>query len=273
MPKPHEPPAPKPESSSGAAPKTSAGFFPDAPRRPPAAKAAAAPAAPQGRSGGGSGKPATPPPARDPRRQIPGLVDRPLVRGEDQDARQLAANRTRLLGEDTELNTAAQAWREARLLDQMEHQGEAPARIVSQLNEQLSGAQGSEYKGLLARELKPQLDRLAEQVAEATTDNRRKLAAVISRAAHMAGSENAATFEKILAATASAEARHLASSSGLGVVACATDFQAALKRAASQSGTLAPVLAAKLAVCRKFWTGTIPGTIGMSMPRARTRSR
>ena len=38
-------------------------------------------------------------------------------------------------------------------------------------------------------------------------------------------------------------------------------------------GSLAPARAAKFAACLKFCTGRMPGTIGMSMPRARTRSR
>ena len=45
------------------------------------------------------------------------------------------------------------------------------------------------------------------------------------------------------------------------------------KRSASHCGTLAPVLRAKFAVCLKFWTGTMPGRIGMSIPAARTLSR
>ncbi|WP_157758547.1 hypothetical protein [Cystobacter fuscus] len=166
-------------------------------------------------------------------RRIPGLVDRPLVKGEENDAHTRSVMRTRLLGEDTEINAVDQARREARLLGQMEHQGEAPTRIVSQLNEQLSGAQGSEFKSMLARELKPQLDRLAGQVDQATTENRRKIAAFISRAAHMAGSENAGTFDKMLAETASAEAKHLAAFSGAGVAERVSEFQAALRCAAS----------------------------------------
>ncbi|WP_051256713.1 hypothetical protein [Cystobacter fuscus] len=166
-------------------------------------------------------------------RRIPGLVDRPLVKGEEHDAHTRSVMRTRLLGEDTELNAVDQARREARLLGQMEHQGEAPTRIVSQLNEQLSGAQGPEFKRMLARELKPQLDRLAGQVDQATTENRRKIAAFISRAAHMAGSENAATFDKMLAETASAEARHLAAFPGTGVAGRVAELQAALRCAAS----------------------------------------
>ncbi|WNG16640.1 hypothetical protein [Cystobacter fuscus] len=166
-------------------------------------------------------------------RRIPGLVDRPLVKGEADDAHTRSVMRTRLLGEDTEINAVDQARREARLLGQMEHQGEAPTRIVSQLNEQLSGAQGPEFKRMLARELKPQLDRLAGQVDQATTENRRKIAAFISRAAHMAGSENAATFDKMLAETASAEARHLAAFPGTGVAERVSEFQAALRCAAS----------------------------------------
>ena len=38
------------------------------------------------------------------------------------------------------------------------------------------------------------------------------------------------------------------------------------------AGIDVPHLAAKLLVCSKFCTGMIPGTIGTSMPRARTRS-
>jgi len=46
-----------------------------------------------------------------------------------------------------------------------------------------------------------------------------------------------------------------------------------VERSASHCGTLAPALVAKFAVWRKFWTGTMPGMIGMSMPFARTLSR
>ncbi|ATB28456.1 hypothetical protein MEBOL_001903 [Melittangium boletus DSM 14713] len=156
-----------------------------------------------------------------------------LDEGEDE-ALYRSAMRTRLLGEDTEITAFHQARREAQLLGQMENKGEAPTRIVSQLNEQLSGAQGAEFKSLLSRELKPQLDRLAEQVDQATTENRRKIAALIARSAHLAGSESAATFEKLLTATANAEARHLEASAGAGAVVSASEFQTALRSAASQ---------------------------------------
>ena len=39
-----------------------------------------------------------------------------------------------------------------------------------------------------------------------------------------------------------------------------------------QAGTEAPAFLAKAADCSKFTTGTMPGTIGTSMPAARTRS-
>src|SRR5690242_16857560 len=159
-----EPPLPaRPESSPGApgtkggkglarspAPKPGGDFFPDAPRRPPAAKAPAG-----SRMGSDSGRqppgsPSSEAGADREARRIPGLVERPLVKGEEHDAHTRSVMRTRLLGEDTELNAVDQARREARLLGQMEHQGEAPTRIVSQLNEQLSGAQGPEFKRMLA---------------------------------------------------------------------------------------------------------------------------
>ncbi|MFE8604220.1 hypothetical protein [Archangium violaceum] len=171
-----------------------------------------------------------PPPPEPP----PSFGRSPLEEGEDE-ARHRAAMRMRLLGEDTEITAFHQARREAQLLGQVESQGEGPARIVGLLNEQLSGAQGVEFKNLLARELKPQLDRLADQVDQATTENRRKIAAFVSRSAQLAGRENAATFEKLLTATADAEARHLRSSAGAGAIVCASELQSALRRAANQT--------------------------------------
>lgn len=141
--------------------------------------------------------------------------------------------RTKLLGEDADYSNFDQARREARLIGNMESQGEAPTRIVSQLNEQLSGTQDAQFKSLLSGELKPQLDRLAGQVHLAPTEDRRKLAGLVARAAHLAGRESASTFAMLLEALASAEAKHLATSAGAGPVICAAEFESALRRAAS----------------------------------------
>ena len=155
------------------------------------------------------------------------------IEGEDE-ARHRADARMRLLGEDGEITAFHQARREAQLLGQVESQGEGPARIVGLLNEQLSGAQGVEFKNLLARELKPQLDRLSAQVFQATTENRRRIVALVSRSAQLAGRENAAAFEKLLLAAAVAEAKHLQASAGAGAIVSASELQTALRRATSQ---------------------------------------
>src|SRR6218665_1226285 len=219
----------EPDPPSGSAKKPASkggGLIPDVLRRALGGKARAEPRREESAS------------RRD--RSVPSDEGRPkpgsgafLDEGEDE-ALYRSAMRTRLLGEDTEITAFHQARREAQLLGQMENKGEAPARIVSQLNEQLSGAQGAEFKSLLSRELKPQLDRLAGQVDQATTENRRKIAALIARSAHLAGSESAATFEKLLTATAIAEARHLEASADAGAVVSASEFQTALRSAASQ---------------------------------------
>ena len=45
------------------------------------------------------------------------------------------------------------------------------------------------------------------------------------------------------------------------------------KRRASHDGMVAPQRPAKPATCLKLWIGTMPGTIGAQMPRARAASR
>ena len=140
--------------------------------------------------------------------------------------------RSWLQGDDAEESPFGEARREAGLLKEMERQGQPPSRILGQLNGQLGGARGSEYKRLLSTEVRPQMDLLAQRVPQVSTDERRRLAALVSRAAYQVGTTNAATFDKLLSSTVEVEARHLSALTGT-VVERAGEFVLALQRAAS----------------------------------------
>lgn len=136
-----------------------------------------------------------------------------------------------LRGDEAEESSFGEARREARLLEEMDRQGAAPSLILGELNGQLSGARGTQFKRLLSTEVRPQMDLLAERVGQISTDERRRLAALVSRALHQVGSQNSATFDKLLASTATAEAQHLAGSTEP-VITRAEEFTLALQRAA-----------------------------------------
>ena len=104
--------------------------------------------------------------ARRKKAGVTRAVDSKHLDDEDEDVLHRPAVRTWLRGEASEDNSFDQARREARLLDEMERQGEPPPRILSQLNEQLSGGRGTQFRDLLAYEVRPQMERMADQVPE-----------------------------------------------------------------------------------------------------------
>lgn len=154
-----------------------------------------------------------------------------LEEDDEEDVAQRTSMRTWLQGE-VEENAFDDARREARLLEQMELQGEAPSRILGQLNGQLSEDRGAAFKRLLSDEVRPQLDRLATRVHEVPTDERRRMSALVSRAMHQVGAQNAPTFDKLLHSTVDAEALHLADAAAP-VATRAEELSLALRRAAS----------------------------------------
>ncbi|WP_434381618.1 hypothetical protein [Melittangium boletus] len=137
-----------------------------------------------------------------------------------------------LRGDDPEEDTFGEVRREAKLLERMESQGASPSHILEELNGKLGGARGSQYKRMLSTEVRSHMDQLAERVGQVSTDERRRLASLVSRAVHQVGTQNAPTFDKLLVSTATAEAQHLAGSHA-SVTARAEEFTLALQRAAS----------------------------------------
>jgi hypothetical protein len=136
------------------------------------------------------------------------------------------------LGEDQEETSYNQAKREALLLQHLERQGEPPTSIARQLNSHLGVGQDREFKHLLTDQVRPQMEAMADQVPSVSTEERRALAALVSRAAYQVGVRSAATFTKLLASAGAAEAAQLSASSEA-VVVRAAQFEQALRRAAS----------------------------------------
>ena len=136
------------------------------------------------------------------------------------------------LGENQDETSFDQARREALFLQQLERQGAAPSRIARELSTQLGVSRDREFKHLLSDQVRPQMEALASRVGEAPVDERRALAAYVSRAAWQVGVQSAVTFEKLLAAAGAAEAAHLAASTG-GVATRAAQLEQSLRRAAS----------------------------------------
>ena len=138
------------------------------------------------------------------------------------------------LGEDQEETTYNQAKREALLLEHLERQGEPPSSIARHLNAQLGVGQDREFKHLLTDQVRPQMEAMADRLPEVSTEERRALAALVSRAAYQVGVQSAATFTKLLASAGAAEAAQLlASSQSEPVAVHAVRFEQALRRAAS----------------------------------------
>ncbi len=156
-----------------------------------------------------------------------------LLLGDDYDEEEQDQHHARAwLGNDQEDTTFDQARREALLLLHLERQGEPPVRIARQLNFQFGGNPDREFKHLLSDEVRPQMDAMADRVEQISPEERRALAAMVSRAAYQVGIRSAANFAKLLGAAGAAEAAQLVASSEP-VVERAAQLERALRRAAS----------------------------------------
>ncbi|MBN1204149.1 MAG: hypothetical protein JXB05_04410 [Myxococcaceae bacterium] len=138
------------------------------------------------------------------------------------------------LGDDQEESNFDQSKREALFLLYLENQGEPPTRVARYLNSLLGMKRDREFKHLLADQVKPQMDAMAGRIYEIPTDERRSLAALISRAAYQVGVRSSQNFARLMAAAGAAEAAQLAESSE-GPVARAAQLAQALRRAANPS--------------------------------------
>jgi hypothetical protein len=136
------------------------------------------------------------------------------------------------LGQDQEETSFDQARREALFLQHLERQGEPPSRIARELNAQFGVTREREFKHLLSEQVRPQMDALAERVETLPTDERRALAALVSRAAHQVGVRSSESFARLLSSTGAAEAAQLAASTG-SAPERAAQFEQSLRRAAS----------------------------------------
>lgn len=136
------------------------------------------------------------------------------------------------LGHEQEETSFDQARREALLLQHLESQGEPPSQIARRLNSQFGVARDRDFKHLLSEQVKPQLDALADRVEQLPTEERRALAAFISRAAHQVEGRNAPPFARLLSSTGAAEAAWWAASTGAAPERAA-QLEQSLRRAAS----------------------------------------
>jgi hypothetical protein len=168
---------------------------------------------------------------------------------DDEDAVTSGPLRVWLRGDDSEDNGFEQARRELLLLEQMDLGGQAPSSILRHLNGQLASGRTRQFKRHLSAGIQPQLDGLATRVDLVPTGERRQLSALIARAAHQAGAAHAASFDKLLAQTATAEAQHLLKATG-SVAERAAEWSLALRRTASHAYRLALVDQAQGALSR-----------------------
>jgi hypothetical protein len=168
---------------------------------------------------------------------------------DDEDAVSSGPLRVWLRGDGSEDNGFDQARRELLLLEQMESGGQAPSLILGHLNGQLASGRTRQFKRHLSAGLQPLLDKLAARVDQVPTGERRQLSALVARAAHQAGADHAASFDKLLTLTAKAEAQHLLGVTG-GVAEQAAEWSLALRRTASPAYRLALVDKAQGALAR-----------------------
>jgi hypothetical protein len=157
-----------------------------------------------------------------------------VLEDEDYDERDRDQHRARnyLMGDEQEESPFDEAKREALFLQYLEQQGEPPSNIARQLNSQLGLDRDRTFKDLLSEQVRPQMESMASKVAEAPVDERRAVAALVSRAAYQVGNKSAGAFTRLLTLAGVAEAEHLAASSEA-VRERATQFEQALRRAAS----------------------------------------
>jgi len=136
------------------------------------------------------------------------------------------------LGQEQEETSFDQARREAMFLQHLERQGEPPSLIARELNSQFGVTRDLEFKRLLSEQVRPQMDALAERVEQLPTEERRALAALVSRAAHQVGGRSSEAFARLLSSAGAAEAALLAASTGSAPERAAR-FEQSLRRAAS----------------------------------------
>ncbi len=136
------------------------------------------------------------------------------------------------LGQEQEETSFDQARRGALFLQHLERQGESPSRIARELNSQFAVTRDRDFKNLLADQVRPQMDALAQRVEQLPSEERRALAALVSRAAHQVGVRSSESFSRLLSSTGAAEAAALAASTGSAPERAAR-FEQSLRRAAS----------------------------------------
>jgi hypothetical protein len=136
------------------------------------------------------------------------------------------------LGQEQEETSFDQARREALFLQHLERQGEPPSRIARELNSQFGVTRDRDFKHLLADQVRPQMDALAERVDQLPTEERQALAALVSRAAHQVGVRSSEAFSRVLSSAGAAEAAWLAASTGSAPERAAR-LEQSLRRAAS----------------------------------------
>jgi hypothetical protein len=149
-----------------------------------------------------------------------------------------------LVGEEQEQSQFNQARREALFMQHLERQGAPPSNIARHLNSQLGGSRDQDFKHMLTDQVRPQMDAMANKVGQVPVDERRTLAALVSRAAYQVGTQSSGTFEKLLSAAGMAEAEQLAAPTEA-VDERAAQIKQALQRAASPAYRAALVEAAR----------------------------
>jgi hypothetical protein len=149
-----------------------------------------------------------------------------------------------LAGDEQEQSQFNQARREALFMQHLERQGEPPSRIARHLNSQLGSSRDQQFKHLLSDQVRPQMEAMATKVGEVPTDERRALAALVSRAAYQVGTQGSGTFEKLLSAAGMAEAEQLAEVADTAATQAA-QFKQALQRASNPAYRAALIEAAR----------------------------
>jgi hypothetical protein len=149
-----------------------------------------------------------------------------------------------LAGDEQEQSQFNQARREALFMQHLERQGEPPSRIARHLNSQLGSSRDQQFKHLLSDQVRPQMEAMATKVGEVPSDERRALAALVSRAAYQVGTQGSGTFEKLLSAAGMAEAEQLAEVADTAATQAA-QFKQALQRASNPAYRAALIEAAR----------------------------
>lgn len=129
------------------------------------------------------------------------------------DSLETASVRTYLHGDDPEESQYDQARNQALFLEHLERQGEPPVNLLRHLNLQLGPERGEAFRRLFSEQVRPQAEALADKVGACSSEERQKIAALVSRTAIQVGPNSAEAFEKLLISTGVGEAEALASAS------------------------------------------------------------